>query len=141
MLHLEVKHEIKLIDPSDPIIVYFSDGHIAYFEGYYHDGYGPNGLKRFCLKRDDEIVFQYDNRLYCFEDLDSEYRVSFMAYTQQLAAEYWEAAKNHYRNIFWKIELGDSHNQFDDRYKFAWCIISDGKIGLDSLIAGKANHD
>ncbi|OGC94160.1 MAG: hypothetical protein A2W25_12310 [candidate division Zixibacteria bacterium RBG_16_53_22] len=124
------------------IHVEFDDGHSATFEPYAHGfGYGIEGLRRFILSKGDQLVFQYDARLYRAEPQTDEEQVVFAAngYAQQLAAEYWNEAKRFADSLF-RPGGWDNDSPSDGRYRLAWKVIGEGWIGLSNLKDGNAKE-
>jgi hypothetical protein len=120
--------EAKAINNS--IHVIFADENKAIFIPYTHGfGYSVEGLRQFIIRdSQDEIVVQYDGRLYRVGPQPDEHKLVIQKDGWPIAriVAYWEAAK-----VFCHALYKDSGN--DDKWWYHWVLTSEGWIDLDSL--------
>ena len=120
------------------VIIEFSDGHRAIFEGYTHGwGYQIEGLRRFSLYLGEEEVVRYDSRLHRFAPNDDEYRFVHVAngYTLEQIIHYWESAAKYINEEYFEKPYKRGKDGRQELWR-PWIITGKGKLDLQSIKEG-----
>ena len=120
------------------IYIEFENGFIAIFEPYAHGfGYNVEGLRRFHLKKDNDIICTYNDRLYYMGPQEDEHKIVALdnAYTQQQIASYWRAARDYLNKEYYNKPEKKRNLKLWYPYRI---VCFEGESSLSDLEKGEA---
>ena len=126
---------------SGVVVVSFDDGHRAVFEPYTHGfGYQVEGLRHFFLYNGEQMVCQYDSRLYRCGPQEKEHRVASIAdgYTSQRIAEYWRTASQHINEEYFEKPHRENRESPKELW-YPWIVTSEGWQDVRVLEEGRTS--